>query len=109
MIVTWRMTSRPYGANICWIGGGPQVFAAADVVQPVRQAVADEQADQDEQDRQRVQRGPEVGRTVGSGEREQRQRQHEDAVDHPEDPVMHDEERDQDGLARSRSGSVRSP
>ena len=52
--------------------GGPQVFAAADVVQAVRQAVADEEPAQDEQDRQRVQRGPEVGGTVGSRESEER-------------------------------------
>ena len=79
-------------------GGRSQVFTAADVVQAVRHAVADEETDHDEKDRQRVRGRPEVGGSVGTAHREKRQQQHEEAVDHPEDAVVHDEERDQGRL-----------
>ena len=61
--------------------------------------MADDQEDEREEDRQRVQRRPEVRLAVRAGEVEQGERQHEEAMDHPEDAVMHDEERDQGGLA----------
>ena len=82
-------------------GRGPQVLAPADVVEDVRHPVADEQADEHEGDRQRVQRRPEVRLALGAREREQGERQDEEAVDDPEDAVMHDEERDQGRLVHA--------
>ena len=76
----------------------PQVLAAADVVEAVRDAVADEQPDEDERDRERVDR--DAG-ALAAERLELRQGQHEDAVDDPEDAVVDDEERDERRLGRA--------
>ena len=74
----------------------PLVLATAEEVEVVRQAVADQQSHDRERDRPGVRSRADIP-TVRTEAREQRQREHEHAMDDPEDAVMHDEERDEPG------------